>query len=348
MKRFFLLLILSLASSLVFAQGNYTVKGKFNNYTGKVYFSIGGKRDSLITKTGDFVFKGKTVKPENSFIFIPHKKMVSITPFWVDNGKTILELDSIPFKNSRFSGIDVKAKIFKSGKTHQTIDSATSYKRKIESLNISIEQKGQLIKAMVDSLLNSYPSSIISLSVLMTNSQFYNEKELQDIYNTLDSALARHDYAMAIKTKYLTTIDVEIGKKLPDFSQNDQFGKKVSLADFKGKYTLIDFWASWCIPCRNENPVVVEAYQKYKTNGFEILVVSLDSSKEAWIKAIKDDGLTWYHVSDLGGWNNIVSKTFKITSVPNNFLIDKDGVVIAKNLRGEELTKKLAEIFNSK
>lgn len=102
------------------------------------------------------------------------------------------------------------------------------------------------------------------------------------------------------------------------------------------------------MPCRNENPTVVEAYQKYKTNGFEILAVSLDSSKEAWIKAIKDDGLTWYHVSDLGGWNNIVSLMFKIKSVPANFLIDKDGVVIAKNLKGEELAKKLAEIFSSK
>ena len=348
MKRFTMLLVLTISSFLAFAQGNYTVKGKFNNYDGKVYLVHGEGRDSLVTKNGTFMFKGRTNLPELSHIMVPTKTQPMATFFWIDRGATVLELDTVPYKNFRWSGIDVKAKIIQSGNVNKVIDAADKYKKSVELSNIPKEEKGKLIKFMVDSLLIKYPNSMLSLYVVWSNLKYYNDKQLQDIYATLDTPLSRHVRSLDIKTKYLNRIDVSIGEKLPDFSQNDQFGRTISLSDFKGKYTLIDFWASWCIPCRNENPTVVEAYQKYKGNGFEILAVSLDSSKEAWIKAIKDDGLTWYHISDLGGWNNVVSKTFKITSVPANFLIDKDGVVIAKNLKAEELTKKLAEIFNSK
>ncbi|RYX91444.1 TlpA family protein disulfide reductase [bacterium] len=301
-----------------------------------------------MTKNGTFMFKGRTNLPELSHIMVPTKTQPMATFFWIDRGATVLELDTVPYKNFRWSGIDVKAKIIQSGNANKVIDAADKYKKSVELSNIPKEEKGKLIKFMVDSLLVKYPNSMISLHMLWSNTQYYNHQQLQEIYASLDKSLSSHTRALEIKNRYLKRVDVEIGKKLPDFSQNDPFGKTVSLTDFKGKYILVDFWASWCIPCRNENPKVVDAYQKYKANGFEILAVSLDSSKEAWIKAIKDDGLTWYHVSDLGGWNSEVSTTFKIKSVPANFLIDKDGVVIAKNLKGDELTKKLAEIFSSK
>ena len=279
---------------------------------------------------------------------IPTKSLPKATFFWIDRGATVLELDTNTYKNTRWSGVEVKATIIQSGNANKVREAADEYKKSVELSNIPKEEKGKLIKFMVDSLLEKYPNSMLSLDLLWYNTRYYNHEELQAIYATLDKTLSRHPTALEVKNRYLKRVDVSIGDKIPDFSQNDQFDKTVSLSDFKGKYTLIDFWASWCVPCRNENPTVVEAYQKYKTNGFEILAVSLDSSKEAWIKAIKDDGLTWYHVSDLGGWNNIVSLMFKIKSVPANFLIDKDGVVIAKNLKGEELAKKLAEIFSSK
>lgn len=140
---------------------------------------------------------------------------------------------------------------------------------------------------------------------------------------------------------------IGIGKKAPDFTQNDPEGNPVSLSDFAGKYVLLDFWASWCGPCRQENPNLVKAYAAYKDKGFEILGVSLDNNdgKEAWINAIEKDGLTWTQVSDLNAWNNEVARFYGVRAVPQSYLIDPQGVIIAQNLRGEALEAKLAEIF---
>jgi len=140
---------------------------------------------------------------------------------------------------------------------------------------------------------------------------------------------------------------VAIGSHAQDFTQNNTVDKPVSLSSFKGKYVLVDFWASWCGPCRAENPNVVKAYNKYKDKGFTVLGVSLDgqSTKAAWLKAIDSDGLVWTQVSDLKGWDNEAAKLYDVKSIPQNFLIDPNGVVIGKNLRGEALNAKMAEIF---
>lgn len=138
-----------------------------------------------------------------------------------------------------------------------------------------------------------------------------------------------------------------IGALAPDFTQTDVDDKPVKLSDFKGKYVLLDFWASWCGPCRAENPNVVKAFNKYKDRNFTVLGVSLDQpgKKGAWLDAIKKDGLPWTQVSDLKFWNNAVAKLYGITSIPRNFLIDPTGKIVAKNLRGEALEKKLEELL---
>jgi len=170
--------------------------------------------------------------------------------------------------------------------------------------------------------------------------------ELEPLYSGLDPKMKDSYFGKKIKVALETAKTTAIGSAAPDFTLNDVNGKPVSLASFKGKYTLVDFWASWCGPCRQENPNVVKAYNTYKAKGFEILGVSLDDKKENWEKAIQQDNLGWKHVSDLKGWQSSAAALYDVKGIPMNFLLDKDGKIIAKNLRGEDLVKKLSEVLN--
>jgi peroxiredoxin len=136
-----------------------------------------------------------------------------------------------------------------------------------------------------------------------------------------------------------------VGVVAPDFTMNDPDGKPIQLSSLRGKVVMIDFWASWCAPCRQENPNVVKLYNQYHDKGFEILGVSLDRGKDEWIQAIKDDQLTWLHVSDLQFWQNAVARQYGVNSIPQTYLLDKEGKIIAKGLRSEQLAAKLGELF---
>jgi peroxiredoxin len=195
-----------------------------------------------------------------------------------------------------------------------------------------------------------HPNSFAALYLLSNMVTIVPFEKAQAYFNTLSASYKETSYgkniASAIDSKNVTAV----GKTGPDFEQPDTSGKPVKLSDFRGKYVLLDFWASWCVPCREENPNVVEAYRQYHDKGFTVLSVSLDQpgKKENWLKAIHQDGLTWTQVSDLKFWNNSAAKLYGIQAIPQNFLLDKDGKIIAVNIKGAELNKKLAGLFAAK
>jgi len=174
-----------------------------------------------------------------------------------------------------------------------------------------------------------------------------NAKQIEPLYESLPAILRQSPSGITFKERLETAKKTGVGAYAMDFTQNDTLGKPVSLSDFKGKYVLIDFWASWCGPCRAENPNVVKAFNEYKDKKFTVLGISLDQpgKQQAWLDAIHKDNLTWTHVSDLKFWDNAVAKQYGIRAIPQNLLIDQDGKIIAKNIRGEELNKKLAEVI---
>jgi peroxiredoxin len=168
---------------------------------------------------------------------------------------------------------------------------------------------------------------------------------IEPIYTAMSKNLQASDAGKELAQRIAAAKNIKIGAMAPGFTQNDVNGKAVKLADLKGKPLLVEFWASWCGPCRAENPNLISQYQLYKDKGFQIIAVSLDDHKDKWLEAIAKDGMPWIHVSDLKGWNNEVGRLYGIRAVPANFLLDGEGKIIAASLRGEALNKKLAEVF---
>ena len=327
--------------------------------------------DSAVAQHGVFLFKGTAAEPLKTSIVVErtgsglltYNKNADALIVYLEPGNIqVSGNDSVRKATVTGSPLNTEyskyhaAVLSHNEKTSNEIDAvylaAPEDKRKDEVFKAGLMAKMKQSFVETDSLKRVYirqnPASYFSLEALKElagrNIDLYT---IDPLFKSLSPALrnskAGTDFAKLLYDQGPTGI----GAMAPDFTQNDVNDKPVKLSDFKGKYVLLDFWASWCGPCRAENPNVVKAYAKYKDRNFTVLSVSLDQpgKKDAWLAAIKKDGLTWTQVSDLQFWNNAVAKQYGITAIPQNLLIDPKGKIVAKNLRGEALEKKLEEIL---
>ena len=225
---------------------------------------------------------------------------------------------------------------------HQNNDEAT-----MKKLEAEFDQIEKNINNYQELFITKNSNNFVSPYILYNNRYNYELNELEDFVNNFNIK-EENEYSNLLNDYIAVLQRVDIGQPYVDFTQETPEGYMMSISELvgKSKLLLIDFWASWCGPCRAENPNVVEVYKEYHEKGFDIIGVSLDMEKENWIKAIENDGLIWHNISDLKYWNNEGAKLYGISSIPSNVLIDQNGIIIAKNLRGEDLRNKVEEILN--
>jgi peroxiredoxin len=345
-------------------QEGFSINGTITGYQDSIIFLK--KRDagqwltvdSSKVTDGKFHLSGKIDQPEVYYLL--NEKIRFTLPVFMDNSNITISGKMDDLSNVKISGSKAQ-------------DAMKSYNDEVKPYNDKIEdlykQYSEAQKEGNKELLEQIDSSYYAINdekiaftknYISTNNKslavpyiLYRElsyslevEELDSLFKLIDTSLSKSPYYKILDERIKTLYNVAVGKKAPDFTLNDTTGNPVSLSQFKGKYLLIDFWAAWCRPCRVENPNNVKLYADYKDKGFEILGVSFDDTRDAWIKAIKKDGLTWPQVSDLKGWNSAAGKLYAVSAIPHTLLLDKDGIIIAKNLRGEKLREKIAELLD--
>ena len=245
---------------------------------------------------------------------------------WLENKSMTFDAMQNDFENAIVTGSIVE-------------NLAQSLRKELENLSEENQRKKEI------EFIKEHPNSIVSAETLSTYLTTFGKKETKELFDLFSEENKLSKYGKIISSYLEIKEQAEIGGQFIDFEMVDKNGELQKLSDLKGKIIFLDFWASWCAPCRKENPNLVKTYEKFKPKGFEIFAVSLDENKENWIKAIEKDKLNWYHVNDLKGNGNKASLIYGVEGIPDSFLIDQNGIIIARDLRGKELDKKLTELM---
>lgn len=220
----------------------------------------------------------------------------------------------------------------------------------LDAIVVEFDALDSIILAKRNEWVKNNSNSFVAPFIVMSELVYTLDADaLKSYFDAFPEAVQTSFYGEKMKERIENLSVVAVGNPAPEIALPDKDGNILKLSDLKGQYVLIDFWASWCGPCRRENPVVVAAYEKYHDQGFTVYGISMDNNRDKWLQAIENDGLIWdTHVSVLKGWENESAKTYGVLSIPSNFLVDKEGIIIGRDLRGEDLETKLAEIFPEK
>ena len=376
LKKIIVIAVLIVPALLQAQSFNFHIKGQLGHLSAPAkayivyidYLSHTPQLDSAAINNGSFTITGTSDQIKLATIYINRKGTgldwqtperinlyveagaISVTATdFIQNAKISGGPLNTDYNKLNFALEDGTAKINKLQKLFETAPSEKQSSRKfIDSLNnqrhlIALEEQPIYL-----AFIKTNPASMISLNaVLDINDDDDDVKDLEAAFNMLSAEVRASKrgvvYAVALNQMKKTAI----GAVAPDFTLADTLGKAVSLHDFKGHYVFVDFWASWCVPCRRENPNVLKAFNSYKEKNFTVISVSLDAStaRKAWLKAIHEDNLPWTQISGLNGFNSDAAQLYGIKSIPQNFLVDPDGKIVSFNLRGDKLINKLQELL---